>query len=676
MPAKRGHSLASQLLRAIHRPTTTNAHIANERAPTRTAPTGPCPETKKPPNKPPPSISRPRPTTTTATETRKSNKRTKEKRRKSATRPTPPHTTNPHTRTAGGEPQQKHHTAHKATNHRTRRKTSWRPKRATQAERTARNKNNGRRAGTPNHHPRHTTKEVSAERGKNPSQRPKNPRPRGAPRTSNRTAAQKHSPAIGKHAPHPARKTRHKGEQRQPAQKGGGRPHIAERKHHNGAHKTRNKRCAERPVEKNTESSEAHQPGRAKPPGENRQHHKADGNTGQHQKSTRTAQIKNTRKQCRNNLEGQGGTPQDTPAHPDNTNTRTSNTEPHQQRTQAQHDQHAYRQARLRPGSHKQPHKANHRGGMQKHTATPDQDNQHHPAHNNPHQERTSKNHKHTNQRQPSNNGPADRQQARLADDHGQAEPARTPPEIAALTDRPTTQPDRHTQGRGTHPSHQRGPLPQDHDHTHNDNTQRENAPLAPNHKATRGQRQADHHNRGTLRDIAGKRINRPKLTREAPSPKHERPEQHDNRTRIANSQPAKQTHQPNHEKTTIENKMQNKTQRRRDPATTPHDGKHKASRNSAPKHPSRKPHHPLRMKDPLLHYGVQTAALPPGDRAPAKNHDPHASKRQQAADTKTKTHETPNTNTTNQEPAKLHKTSNRTPNQRPRSNDHRHCKT
>lgn len=207
----------------------------------------------------------------------------------------------------------------------------------------------------------------------------------------------------------------------------------------------------------------------------------------------------------------------------------------------------------------------------------------------------------------------AERVLAWLAEGFGDGEPATCAPGIPCVTPGHLAKPDLDCLGLITRAIYRRCPLRVEYYSLDSGKAQREIVPFALVDTGLCWHVRAFDRKRGAFGHFVITRILRPKLLLESPVAEHERPEQDIQWSRIVEVELVAHPDQPHPEITAMEYGMRDGVLRLRLRGATAGYVLRKWSIDSSPDHRMRGAEYRLWLKDPLLLYGVETAALAPG---------------------------------------------------------------
>ncbi|MCK3830145.1 WYL domain-containing protein [Pseudomonas fluorescens] len=206
----------------------------------------------------------------------------------------------------------------------------------------------------------------------------------------------------------------------------------------------------------------------------------------------------------------------------------------------------------------------------------------------------------------------AERVLAWLAEGFGDGEPATSAPGIPCVTPGRLIQPDLDSLGLVTRAIYHRCPLRVEYS-LDSGKTQREIVPFALIDTGLRWHVRAYDRKRGAFQDFVITRIRRAKLLLDSQVAEHERPEQDVQWTRIVEVELVAHPDQPHPDITAMDYGMRDGVLRLRLRGATAGYVLRKWSIDCSPDHRLRGAEYNLWLKDPLLLYGVETAALAPG---------------------------------------------------------------
>lgn len=281
--------------------------------------------------------------------------------------------------------------------------------------------------------------------------------------------------------------------------------------------------------------------------------------------------------------------------------------------TQAQRDRLAYLELRLRFVGEIGRHDLIQRFGIQTAAATRDLTTYRMLAASNLAYDRNRKTYTQTNDFRPIFTFSADRVLAWLSEGFGDGEPAGSAPGICCVTSSRLAQPDLDMLGVVTRAIYQRCALRMEYHSLASGKTQREIVPFALIDTGLRWHVRGYDRRRKAFRDFVITRIKRPKLLADSPVGEHERPEQDVQWSRILEVELVPHPDQPHPDITVMDYGMRSGALRLRLRGATAGYLLRKWSIDCSPDHRLRGPEYRLWLKDPLLLYGVETAALAPG---------------------------------------------------------------
>lgn len=283
------------------------------------------------------------------------------------------------------------------------------------------------------------------------------------------------------------------------------------------------------------------------------------------------------------------------------------------QLTQAQRDRLAYLELRLRFVGEVGRQDLIQRFGIQTAAATRDLATYRELAGNNLAYDHSSKIYTLTKEFRPIFTFSAERVLAWLADGFGDGEPAASAPGIPCVTPGRLTQPDLEALSVVTRAISHRCPLRVEYHSLGSGKTQREIVPFALIDTGLGWHVRGYDRKRAEFRDFVLTRILRPRMLLDSPVADHERPEQDIQWSRILDVELVPHPNQSCPDITVMDYGMSNGVLRLRLRGATAGYVLRKWSIDCSPDHQLRGPEYRLWLKDPLLLYGVETAALAPG---------------------------------------------------------------
>lgn len=212
----------------------------------------------------------------------------------------------------------------------------------------------------------------------------------------------------------------------------------------------------------------------------------------------------------------------------------------------------------------------------------------------------------------------ADQVLAWLADGFGDGAPDSTPPGIPCETSGRLTQPNLDILGAVTRAIHHRCPMKIDYYSIGSGKTQREIVPFALIDTGLRWHVRAFDRRRRAFRDFVITRIRRPRILLDSPVADHERSDQDVQWARIVEVELVPHPDKPHPEITAMDYGMSEGSLKLRLRGATAGYVLRKWSVDCSSDHRLQGPEYRLWLKDPLLLYGVETAALAPGYEASA----------------------------------------------------------
>lgn len=283
------------------------------------------------------------------------------------------------------------------------------------------------------------------------------------------------------------------------------------------------------------------------------------------------------------------------------------------QLTQAQRDRLAYLELRLRFVGEAGRHDLIQRFGIQTAAATRDLTTYRELAPDNLVYDRSSKIYAPSSSFKPLFSFTAQQVMAWLAEGFGDGEPENTAPGITCVGSGRLTQPDLDALAVVTRAIYHRCPLQVDYYSIASGKTQRQIVPFALIDTGLRWHVRGYDRKRKAFRDFVITRIKRPKLLKDDPVAEHERPEQDIQWSRIIDVELVPHPNQPHPQITEMDYAMDNGALRLRLRGATAGYVLRKWSVDCSANHRLNDPEYRLWLKDPLLLYGVETAALAPG---------------------------------------------------------------